>query len=144
MTVTFSPSIIAPIEHKAARLATEERTEPHRTVPKQNETKRETRAPAQKCGTDKKQASIFTMTMTTKIAPAAVLGMSRLARDLRLGLTCAISCQLSHNSAVRRARGGTRRGIGSREIGFIDLLKQFTNVTSLEFIYLCFTATRSC
>lgn len=28
----------------------------------------------------------------------------------------------------------------SREIGFIDLLKQFTIVTSLKFIYLCFTA----
>lgn len=122
----------------------ENRTASNRTETKRNDTKRETRAPAQKCGTDKKQASILTMTMTTKIAPVAVLGMSRLARDLRLGLTCAISCQLSHNSAARRARGGTRRGIGSREIGFIDLLKQFTNVTSLEFIYLCFTATRSC
>lgn len=89
---------------------------------------------------------MLTMTMTTKIAPAAaVLGMSRLARDIR-GWDLLAQLAVNYHITLHREGPveGLEGGIGSREIGFIDLPKQFTNVTSLEFIYLCFTATPSC
>lgn len=75
------------------------RSEPHRTQPKRNKKRGRLRKNAEQT---KKIKRASMLTMTTKIAPAAVLGMSR------LGLTCAISCQLSHNSSTpRRARRGT-------------------------------------